>query len=67
MQLILGLIETSLHLPRTVQMLKGCGLERQKKNQGEMLTLLCLPEARTFQLDIQRLFIFLGINMAALS
>lgn len=29
----LGLIETSLHLPRTVQMLKGCSLERQKKNQ----------------------------------
>lgn len=29
----LGLIEASLHLPRAVQMLKGCSLERQKKNQ----------------------------------
>lgn len=56
----LGLIETSLHLPRAVQMLKGCGLERQKKNQGEMLILLCLLEARTFQLDTHAPLFFWG-------
>lgn len=36
----LGLIETYLHLPIALHMLKGCLLERQKKNQGEILILL---------------------------